>query len=257
MVDETGDERSEGNLDSRIAEIALRKIDEAAPGAGGVLLSVLGNRISDELGPLRQYLGSRTTLRRVLEAELGGKVAFMGLGNRVSVRLNEERGADGSPVRTGTRGGRRYDKTFWAAFAKPVRTGCRRCLKPLRPYDFRDEPEELAVIPAEWIEVEVSLIPPSDMPRSEREAKVHASIEAWCARHGLEADKFVDLQPAPVAATPRNIGRNGLPVAAERPAQESLPGVAALRQLVEAVPAVDRSKFSLPFDLIHALLSRA
>ena len=250
------DAETAASVDAKIAAVAMRKIEEGEARDEGMLLSVLGNRISDEVGSLRQMLGRRTSLRRILETEVGDRLVFKGQGNRAAVQLvgaGGRRDVSGGPP---AKRARRYDKTFWAAFAKPVRVGSRRFVKPSRPYDFSDEVAEVAAPLPEWIEVEAARVPSPDVPRLEREAMVHAAIDEWCAVHGLDPERFADLEPRSVPSQPPIVPSVRTPVPGSEPAVACTKGVEALRRLIEAVPAADRPALSLPLDLIHKLISR-
>lgn len=250
------DSETAASLDAKIAAVAMRKIEESGTGGEGMLLSVLGNRISDEIGSLRQMLGRRTSLRRILEEEVGDRLVFKGLGNRAAVQLVDPGGRRDVGSGPQVKHARRFDKTFWAAFAKPVRIGSRRFIKPTRPYDFSDEVEEFAAPQPEWIEVEASRIPSPDVPRHEREAMVHAAIDGWCEVHGLNPERFTDLEPRPFPGPPPAIPNVRTPIAATGPTLAPTKGVEALLRLIEAVPTADRPTLSLPLDLIHKLISR-
>jgi hypothetical protein len=165
---------------------------------------------------------------------LNEKIAIDGPSDRLTARLISEENKANIFSRF------RYDPVFWAAFAKPIAEGKRRFIKIDQPFDMKDvSPEETAE--SDWYEIGVELIPPSDVPRQERQSAILVSISKWCNDNKLSCRRFVNTVNAhrsPPSSFP-----------------ESNPGAAALIRMIDVIPEGERAKYSIGLDLVHKLLT--
>ena len=102
--------------DWEIAQEAMKIITSSEFKDEPLRMTVLGKRLSEISTPWKDVLGDRT-LSKILTKELEGQVVFNGSGSLLHV--SAEPGASNNE-------GLRFDKTVWAAFAKPVPPGHRR-----------------------------------------------------------------------------------------------------------------------------------
>ena len=80
------------------------------------------------------------------------------------------------------------------------------------------------------------------MPKPERDAFITHSIDRWCREQDVPPSVF--LRAPGVPEHPQQVHK-----------QTANMGVAALRAMIEAVPAEERANFKLSLDLIHRLLT--
>jgi hypothetical protein len=226
--------------DSDIANEALVILQAPEQHGRAILLSYLGGRLSAKYAPApwRRVMGGRN-LRHVLDRELGNRIAFEGEGSQIAVALAPET-AIGAPTP-------RFDKTAWAAFAKPIAPGFRRVLYPTRPIRFNDEPGDLPLtIKTGGFEVEPHLVPDAAVPRPARDRMVHESIKQWCALQEVEISILLEDTESEAIAKSNS-------TTPTRP--QAAPGLIALERLISAIPSAERKNFSLPLDLLHRLIS--
>ncbi|MFC5391403.1 hypothetical protein [Bosea vestrisii] len=206
-------------------------------------LAALGQRLSAQFGqPLRNIIGDRK-LSDFIRFSVGRMVSFEGEGGSLAVRLEKDAGLQERPLR--------FDPTFWAAFSKPVRSGCYRALHIHRPFRFSDN-EEAPTNSEELHSIDSDLIPPADLNKPERDAAIRKSIDTWCKNNGLIPSNFL---VKPRADT--SYGNHARARSSEEEARfTNHPGASALISLARAVPESERSKHSLTLDLIYTLLNR-
>jgi hypothetical protein len=216
--------------DERIAEVALEVLREQADPLSPQYLAAVGNRISSLIGtPLRQVLQGRK-LRTILEAVVRNKVIFEGTPSEVKVRLASAPIADTQPIR--------FNSVFWAAFSKAIPLARKRWLRLTGYISFEDRLEEAEPMSGE-LEVGAEYIAPHSLSRSERDVAIVEQIKRWCAANNLQPEAF--RQTAQLEST--------------APISPIInPGQDAIIRMIEAIPELERSRYSLPLDLLHRLL---
>lgn len=218
--------------DSEIAR-AIEEILQKADGT--IYMSALGLKLSQHFAnPIREILGDRK-LKTIIDNSLTNRVQFVGTSSKMEVRLM----SDAERLRP-----RRYDPTFWAAFAKPIASGkVVRVLQPQPPYDFQDC-DSLEARPEGWLTIAAAAIPDPDLPKDEREAAVKGAIVSWCNANSLSPR---DFGLTTKARAPRGIEQRL--ESTERPNN-----ISALVKFIEAIPAQERKDYSLPLNLIYQYL---
>ena len=224
--------------DEAIAEAVERVLRQSqAP----MFLSALGLRLSGYFShPIRDILGDRK-LKSIIEEQLHDEVQLIGSTDKIEVKLRP----DSEKIEP-----RRYDSTFWAAFAKPVSSGkLARALCPTAPYDFRDVGADEDV-PSGWIAIPSASIPSAELPKKERDATIKASIAAWCGEHHLD----------PMMFSVSNIGRSEKREytkgsrSSDGKAKSEGSKVALLVAFIDAIPEDRRKDYSLPMNLIYEFI---
>jgi hypothetical protein len=226
----------------QIVDAAQRILAAEAPGGQPMLMSRLGLRLSSTLGGdnLRAALGQKK-LREVLSFALGDQVVFEGPVSSLTVRLSNQ---NGQPSRT-----QRFDPALWAAFAKVISDNKVRHLKVSKPIDFKDC-DEGTPLSVGWVVVDRELIPDPEMPKPTRDSEIIKSIYSFAENHSLPVASFLASNTRPV----RNaVTSNPSPSSGGNEPRRW--GASALLAMIEAVPASERQKYSLPLDLLHRLLT--
>lgn len=223
---------AQGVSDQDIA-VAVREILTDAEGP--LLMSTLGSRLSRKFAkPLREILGNRK-LKSVIESSLGSRAAMTGSLSKIEVRLLDDAEVP-QP--------RRYDPTVWAAFAKPITPGkSARGIDVSPPFGF-DDFDELGDVPHDWKVIPTSIIPPSELEKIEREPLIKDAILKWCLDHNVD--------PQSLNVTGRQRNAKPADVVSRNSIEDDRR--AALLSFIEAVPASERGRFTLPLDLIHQFL---
>ncbi|MCH8489811.1 MAG: hypothetical protein LAT81_07765 [Oceanicaulis sp.] len=238
MVDANGIERPQDEtfLDAQIAESAvelLRGMDTEQP----MLLSALGNRLSRQFGSLRKLLGRRTSLLKILQNYAGDSIETFGSEGLLSVSIASQNDARKKP---------RYNKTLWAAFAKPIADGGKRYLRTEAPISFHDTSDSSAYTNSKWLEVKPEFIPPADVSKHERDDLILSNIERWCEENRVD----ISAMRFPVSKTARQRDQN-----TGKPLRDSIPDrTRMLRDLIEAVPEKNRGTLFLPMNVIYEFL---
>jgi hypothetical protein len=205
------------------------------------LLSTLGNVLSKKFErPIRDILGE-TKLRTIIERYLGNEVQFQGGNSRLEVRI--------LPVEP-----HRYNRKFWTAFSKPVLSGRRRWIEPNYPFNFHDY-EDGEEPPKGYLHIESSLVPAPEIPKDDRDVKIREIIQSWCAGVKRPAFDFsITPETKPVRRTPEtgNAERNTQPFVKTKVESGIIHyRVDALIKFIDAIPEAERSRYSLPLDLIR------
>lgn len=213
-----------------LSEVVISILSTQTNPSAPMPLAMVGQRLSSKLQrPLREILDSRK-LSEVLNGSLGERLDWEGRGPSLSIRLKT-----GAPVQA-----IRYHPSFWAAFSKPPSDPTQhRLIRIKPPFGFSDV--SVADASPDQIEIDLSSVPPSDLPKPERDERIKEAIATWCKVHNLPQTQFFSPREA----------LTGLTTA---PAIGS-PGVQALKALIGAIPADERGRFSLPLDLIQRLIS--
>jgi len=224
--------------DKEVATVARGLLEETqAP----LLLADLGSRLSKHYSKaLREILGSRK-LKKVLETQLRGEIAFEGELSQVAAKLL----TPADKINVG-----RYHPTVWAAFHKPlVAPNTARGLKTSPPFDFMDF-SLAADIPSGWRSVNPVLIPDTTLRRQERERATKMAIHDWSAREGLDPEEFV-LQ---AGATPEKAPQSAALTVEPKPTVEPGSKIDALRRFIDAIPEDRRGEHTLTLDLVRQFL---
>lgn len=228
--------------DWEIAQEAMKIITSSEFKDEPLRMTVLGKRLSEISTPWKDVLGDRT-LSKILTKELEGQVVFNGSGSLLHV--SAEPGASNNE-------GLRFDKTVWAAFAKPVPPGHRRVFNARRPFKFEDLGDEALTLETGAYEIEASLIPDVAQARFLRDRAVSSSIRKWCLAHNVDINDFVDQgDGGGLRRAPKNASR----IAVGSPESGNNAGLRALETLLSAIPSAERRNYYLPLDLLHRLLN--
>jgi hypothetical protein len=146
----------------------------------------------------------------------------------------------------------RFDKTVWAAFAKPIQSGYRRLFSPFKPFEFEDIPQDDFKLKAGHIEIVPENIPDRDIVIISRDKLVSSNIHVWCETNRIDVMDFVD--PSYRNEQPRQIRRTLNNMISGQIVQNAS-GITALKQLIAAIPPEERKNYNFPLDLLHRLLS--
>ncbi|OLP42684.1 hypothetical protein [Rhizobium oryziradicis] len=239
---------AKGSYDKTVAEWVYKFLVESGEPAKPVLLSKLGGRIAKEFGkPVRLLLGRGITLSQILSEQLEGKVGFTGTQGTLAVFLDEtatSRRDEPLP---------RLDKVLWTAFFRPIKEGDRRFLRLKPEVYFWDGPEDSAAPSPGWEEIEPHRIPPEELALPQRNRAAYNAIEEWFKLRGYVLQDHVKAENSPQARSNYSPELN-LEVAPLVSNTMTSKGIDALRHLVLSIPEKDRKGYSMPLDLLAALL---
>jgi hypothetical protein len=217
--------------DDRIASTArdiLLTYDQA------IYLSRLGQDLGKTLGvSIKQVLGSRR-LGDFIKEHLGEEFQVWGEGPYKRVGRQAEAEAEGaSKPRV------MFDPVVWKAFSTPIPEGSRRWLSTITPVSVFDSAQQQAS--ESLIEVTAADIVGAVENQADRGAAIASAIKAWRGAHDVPQEALAFDRPKPRVT------------AAARPKGEEN-GLTALKLLVSTIPEAERSKYSLPLNLIGRLL---
>ncbi len=200
---------------------------------GAIYLSRLGQDLRAEFGPaFKLALGSRPLGDFVCE-HLGDTYEVWGRGPYKRVGPHGSAADDVAPKPR-----LKYLEAVWYAFSAPLGDGLKRWIDlgpPLSYVDAQEAPKDSA------IELSTDFIIGDSPARGERAGVIAASIQRWAEAHNILLSSLGDSEPQ--KATVRVSRSSGSP--------ESLD---ALRRMIATIPEDERSRYSLPLNLLGRLL---